>query len=99
MPSLSSRFATDVMRLALPVRSPYPLMQPCRCVAPASTAAIEFATAHPVSLWAWMPRRAPVAMASVTISPTWCGSMPPLVSQSTTTSAPASAAVRTTSSA
>ena len=42
---------------------------------------------------------APVsARTLLTMSPTWCGSMPPLVSHRTTTSAPASAAVRTTCS-
>ena len=57
------------------------------------------ATAQPVSLWAWMPSWAPVVVAAPTISLTQGGSMPPLVSHSTTTSAPASAAVCTTSSA
>ena len=68
-------------------------------MAPASTAARVLATAQPVSLWAWMPRLTPTSVAAVTISPTHGGSIPPLVSQSTTTSAPASAAVRTASSA
>ena len=35
-------------------------MVPWTCVAPASTAAMELATAQPPSLWAWMPSRAPV---------------------------------------
>ena len=84
----------------MPVRSPYPLMQPCTWVAPASTAASEFATAQPLSLCAWMPTRTPVvSMTSWTTSETQSGSMPPLVSQSATTSAPASYAVRSTSSA
>ena len=75
-------------------------MVPCTWVAPASTAAIELATAQPVSLWQWMPTRAEVAAtASATTSATWSGSMPPLVSQRATTSAPDSIAARTTSSA
>ena len=60
-PFFSWRLATTVSRSALPVRSPYPLTVPCTWVAPASTAAIELATAQPVSLWQWMPIRAPVA--------------------------------------
>ena len=68
-------------------------------MAPASTAASVLATAQPVSLWQWMPSWAPVVPAAPTISPTQGGSIPPLVSQRTTTSAPASAAVCTTSSA
>ena len=75
-------------------------MVPCTCVAPASTAAIELATAHPVSLWQWMPTRAPVERTtSSTTSATWPGSIPPLVSHSATTSAPASVATRTASMA
>ncbi len=75
-------------------------MQPCTWVAPAATAASELATAQPLSLWAWIPTRAPVvSITSSTTSETQSGSMPPLVSQSATTSAPASAAVRSTSSA
>ena len=51
------------VRLALPVRSPSPLSVPWTCRAPARTAAIELATAQPVSSWQWMP--------IVTSSPTW----------------------------
>ena len=40
-------------------------MQPCTWVAPASTAASEFATAQPLSLWAWMPTRTPVGLDDV----------------------------------
>ena len=84
----------------MPVRSPYPLSVPCTCVAPAATAARVFAIAHPVSLWQWMPTRTPVVVStSSTTSPTQLGSMPPLVSHSAITSAPASYAVRSTSSA
>ena len=43
------------VRLALPVRSPRPLSVPCTWRAPARTAAIELATAQPVSSWQWMP--------------------------------------------
>ncbi len=84
----------------MPVRSPYPLMQPWTWVAPASMAASEFATAQPLSLCAWIPTRTPVvSMTSCTTSETQSGSIPPLVSHSATTSAPASYAVRSTSSA
>ena len=84
----------------MPVRSPYPLIVPCTCVAPASTAASVLATAQPVSLWQWMPTRPSVVdTTSCTTSPTQPGSIPPLVSHSATTSAPASYAVRSTSSA
>ena len=38
-----------VIRLALPVRSPMPLIVPCTCVAPHSTAVSVFATAQPES--------------------------------------------------
>ena len=44
-----------VTRFALPVRSPMPLIVPCTCVAPASTATSVFATAQPESLWVWIP--------------------------------------------
>ena len=44
-----------VVRLALPVRSPSPLSVPWTWPAPANTAAIELATAQPVSSWQWMP--------------------------------------------
>ena len=80
-----------VVRLALPVRSPSPFSVPWTWPAPASTAAIELATAHPVSSWQWMP--------TVTSWPTWAwtaatmsaiswGSDPPFVSHSTTWLAP-----------
>lgn len=98
-PYFNCRLASTVTRSALPVRSPWPFIVPCTCIAPASTAASVLATAHPVSLWQWMPSSTPMPAAALTISPIHAGSMPPLVSHSTTTSAPASAAVRTTSSA
>ena len=92
--------ATTLNRLALPARSPYPLAQPCTWVTPASTATRLFATAQAVSSWQWMPSRAPVAAATaLTTSPSSPGSMPPFVSHSATTSAPASVATRTTSRA
>ena len=80
-----------VDRLALPVRSPRPLRVPWTWPAPANTAAIELATAHPVSSWQWMP--------TVTSDPKWVhtastmepiswGSEPPLVSHSTRWPAP-----------
>ncbi len=73
---------------------------PCTWVTPAATAVSVFATAQAVSSWQWMPSRAPVAGATAaTTSPSSLGSIPPLVSQSATTSAPASAATRTTSRA
>ncbi len=66
-------------------------MQPWTWVAPASMAASEFATAQPLSLWAWMPTRTPVvSITSWTTSETQSGSIPPLVSHRATTSAPAS---------
>ena len=46
-------------RLALPQRSPRPFSVPCTMRAPARTAARLLATAFSVSLWAWMPSRAP----------------------------------------
>ena len=99
-PDFSWRFETTVRMSALPVRSPYPFTVPCTWLAPASIAASELATAQPVSLWQWMPSRALVeARTSATTSCTCGGSIPPLVSQRATTSAPASAATRTASSA
>ncbi len=38
-------------RSALPVRSPYPLTQPCTWYTPSRTAVMELATAMPLSLW------------------------------------------------
>ncbi len=52
--------------------------------------------AQAVSLWAWMPTRRPVPTTAPTMSASRYGSMPPLVSQSTSTSAPASAATVST---
>jgi hypothetical protein len=74
-----------VMRLALPVRSPYPLMVPCTCTAPATTAAIEFATAHPESFCVWIAMFTPskYETTSPTMRCTSWGNDPPLVSHST----------------
>ena len=78
--------------MALPQRSPSPLSVPWIWRAPARTAANEFATACSVSLWAWMPTWSP----GMTARPrrrslsTSCGSVPPLVSHSTTQRAPSS---------
>ena len=44
-----------VTRFALPTRSPIPLIVPCTCVAPPSTAVSVFATAQPESSWVWIP--------------------------------------------
>ncbi len=52
---LTARFATTEIRSALPQRSPKPLIVPCTCVAPASTAASELAMASSQSLWQWIP--------------------------------------------
>ena len=48
-PIFNSRFGMTVVRLVLPVRSPNPFNVPCTWRTPAITAAIEFATAQPVS--------------------------------------------------
>ena len=47
-----------VTRLALPVRSPMPLIVPCTWVAPDSTAVSVLATAQPESSWVWIPSAA-----------------------------------------
>ena len=79
-------------RLALPQRSPSPFRVPWIWRAPARTAANELATACSVSLWAWMPTWSPGTRSttSATIASTSCGSVPPLVSHSTTQRAPSS---------
>ncbi len=88
-------------RLALPQRSPSPLSVPCTWRAPARTAASELATAFSVSSWQWMPRWSPGTdfATSPTMRSTSSGSVPPLVSHSTTQRAPASYAAVTHSSA
>ncbi len=87
-------------RLALPQRSPRPLIVPWTMVAPASTAASEFATANSLSLCAWMPTLAlNMEWASRTALSISLGRLPPLVSQRTRYSAPASSATRRTSRA
>ena len=66
-------------------------------VVPARTAASVLATAFSVSLCVWMPIRSPgiFLTTSPTIRSTSCGSVPPLVSHSTSQRAPAfSAAAR-----
>ena len=90
-----------VTRLAFPVRSPMPLIVPCTCVAPASTAVSVFATPQPESSWVWMPRGTPGSASLTTAKAVRIcgGSEPPLVSQRTRRSAPASAAARRQSSA
>ena len=91
MPSFSCRLGITVVRLQLPVRSPSPLSVPCTWRAPARTAAIELATAQPVSSWQWMPMITSLPTwrcTSATIDSTSCGNDPPLVSHSTTWLAP-----------
>ena len=70
-------------RLALPHLSPRPFKVPWICLAPAKTAASEFATAFPVSLWACIPRWSLgiILDISETISLISCGNVPPFVSQ------------------
>src|ERR671930_111379 len=67
-------------------------MVPCTGVAPACTAARTLATAQSASLCVWMPTATPPpspAITSAVASATWWGSEDPLVSHSTTVSAPA----------
>ena len=79
-------------RFALPQRSPSPLIVPCTWRAPARRAAKELATAFSVSLWVWMPTWDPgmTSTTAPTMDSTSWGSVPPLVSHSTTQRAPAS---------
>ena len=88
-PILSCRAGTIETRLALPHRSPYPLIVPWTWRQPASTAASAFATASSPSLWLWMPSgvRSSRRTSAVTSATQW-GRLPPLVSHSTTQSAP-----------
>ena len=61
------------------------------------TAVTELATAQPASLWKWTPIwQSNMPTTSDTMFSTSCGSDPPFVSQSTSASAPASAAARRT---
>ena len=80
------------IRFALPHLSPKPFIVPCICLAPDKTAAIEFATALPVSLCAWIPKFSPgiCSETSFTIFVTSWGSVPPLVSHRTIHLAPLS---------
>ena len=67
---------------------------PCTWAAPARTAETVADAAIPISLWQWMPTVFPgwaCTTAPVTM-PITSGSIPPLVSQSTTAEAPASKA-------
>mmetsp|Transcript_337 Transcript_337/g.1009 ORF Transcript_337/g.1009 Transcript_337/m.1009 type:complete len:205 (-) Transcript_337:309-923(-) len=85
---LSARMGMMEVREALPVRSPMPLMVPWTTVAPAPTAAMELATARSMSLWQWMPSALGKRERTwVTAAEMFWGSVPPLVSQSTKTSA------------
>ena len=101
--------AVEVMRgaeaideyIALPQRSPSPFSVPWIWRAPARTAASELATPLSVSLCTWMPRWSPGMILNhlVTIFSISSGSVPPLVSHSTTQRAPASYAVLAQASA
>ena len=99
-PSFSCRSGMIAHRLALPQRSPMPLMVSCTCVAPACTAITELATAISQSLWQWMP------IGVLNLATTCCvmakmsfGKVPPLVSHRHRLSAPASAAALSVDSA
>ena len=73
---------------------------PCTIVAPARTAASEFATPHSASLWQWMPTGVSSAATTAAVaSSTSCGSEAPFVSHSVTHAAPPSAAARAQRSA
>ena len=66
------------------------------------TAATEFATAQPLSFCVWIPTIGPPARNDTTsrvTRSTSCGNEPPLVSHSTTHSAPFEAAASTTRNA
>ena len=80
------------IKFALPHLSPKPFIVPWICLAPDNTAAIELATALPVSLCAWIPKFSPgiCSDTSLTILVTSWGSVPPFVSQSTIHLAPLS---------
>ena len=89
IPIFNVKFGIAAHKSAFPARSPYPLMHPWTWVAPASTAAKLFATAHPLSLWKWTPSTHEVL--ARTSETTWdapAGSIPPFVSHSTSASAP-----------
>ena len=79
----------------MPQRSPMPLIVPCTCTAPCSTAIRLLATASSESLWQWMPSGVGTAAATAsTPAAISSGRRPPLVSQRQSRSAPASAAAR-----
>ena len=89
-PILSTRFGISEIMLALPQRSPRPLIVPCTWRTPARTAASVLATAFSVSLCVWMPSLSPgnFLQTSPTMRSISCGRVPPLVSQSTSQRAP-----------
>ena len=88
-PILSSKSGTIEHRLALPQRSPTPLMVPCTWMAPSRTPTSELTTAHSESLWVWIPNGcARAGLSSQMIRSRSQGRVPPLVSHSTTVSAP-----------
>ena len=88
------------IRLALPQRSPQPLIVPCTCMQPASTPASAFATARSLSLCVWIPSRVGTAFfTAATTSRIVLGRLPPLVSHMQIQSAPASAAALIAASA
>ena len=82
------------IKLALPHLSPRPFIVPWICLAPDKTAAIEFATALPVSLCACIPKFSPgiCSDTSLTILVTSWGRVPPFVSHNTIHLAPLSKA-------
>ena len=82
------------IKFALPHLSPSPLRVPWTCRTPALTAAIEFATALPVSSWQCIPRFFPGTyfIMSITISSISWGRAPPLVSHRVIHLAPESTA-------
>ena len=87
-------------RLALPQRSPRPLMVPWTCVAPLRTPAIALATATSESLCGWIPiGHRTAAIAACTPASISCGRRPPLVSQSAIRSTPAESTARRQASA
>ncbi|CAB4830834.1 unannotated protein [freshwater metagenome] len=99
--SFKERSGIAAERSVLPARSPYPLIQPWTWVTPAETAASEFATATPASLWQWIPSDVEVidSRTCATVCVISPGSDPPFVSQSTRHSAPACSAAPKTRSA
>ena len=88
-----------VVRLQLPVRSPYPLMVPCTWTAPPRTPASALATPVPASSWRCTPTPTSLPKYSTTartMCSIWSGNEPPLVSHSTSRLAPACTAPSST---